>query len=74
LFGLRGITLGAFGGLEDQGFGLRVGGFEHVDVAIEFADILTDERVAFPFLDRISGGNGGHMGGRGMMGSPVLLA
>jgi hypothetical protein len=42
--------LGAFGGLLDQRFGFLLRGFELLDVAVEFADILADEGVAFTLL------------------------
>lgn len=46
----RRVALGAFGGLLDQRFGFLLRGFELLDVAVEFADILADEGVAFTLL------------------------
>lgn len=40
----------ALGGLEDEGLGFGVGGFEHLNVTIELADVLADESIAFAFL------------------------
>jgi hypothetical protein len=50
LFGHCGLALGAFGGLLDERFGFLLRGFELLDVAVEFADILADEGVAFTLL------------------------
>lgn len=50
LFGLRGILLGAFGGLNYQVTGFGFDDFEVLDVAVDLAGILADERLAFPFL------------------------
>lgn len=64
LLSLGWISLRAFGGLEDEGFGFSVGGFEHLDVAVELADVLADEGVAFSFLAQ-------HM--RGALGGRVSI-
>jgi hypothetical protein len=50
--------LGALRGLEDEGLGLGLGVFEVQDVAVEFADVLSDEGVTFSFLqaDQVSRG------------------
>lgn len=50
LGGLRGVALGAFGGLEDEGFGFGFEGFEVLEVAVEFAGVAAEEGVAFSFL------------------------
>lgn len=50
LLGHGGVALGAFGGLLDKRLGFLFRGFELLDVAVEFADILADEGVAFALL------------------------
>jgi hypothetical protein len=50
LLGHGGIALGAFGGLLDERLGFLFRGFELLDVAVEFADILADEGIAFALL------------------------
>jgi hypothetical protein len=50
LFGHGWVALGAFGGLLDERFGLGFGGFELLDVAVEFAHVLAHESVAFALL------------------------
>jgi hypothetical protein len=57
--------LGAFGGLLDECFGFLFRGFELLDVAVEFADVLADEGVAFALLlgVLVMGGGMGWYGG-----------
>jgi len=50
LLGHGWVAGGAFGGLLDEGFGFLFRGFELLDVAVEFADVLADEGVAFALL------------------------
>jgi hypothetical protein len=50
LLGHGGVSLCALGGLLDQRFGLLLGGFELLDVAVEFAHVLAHEGIAFAFL------------------------
>jgi hypothetical protein len=53
LLGHGGVALGAFGGLLDERFGFLFCCFELLDVAVEFADVLADEGVAFALLGRV---------------------
>lgn len=50
LGGLGGVALGAFRGLEDEGAGFGVEGFEVGEVAVEFAVVAADERFTFAAL------------------------
>lgn len=45
------VPLGALVRGEDEVLGLELGLLQLLDVAIELADIGSDERIAFPFLD-----------------------
>jgi hypothetical protein len=56
LLGHGGVALGAFGGLLDERFGFLFCCFELLDVAVEFADVLADEGVAFALLERVREG------------------
>jgi len=51
LLGLRRVALCAFRGRDDERAGFVFDGFEGCDVAVEFAEVLTDELVAFADLD-----------------------
>lgn len=56
LVGLLGhgwVSLRAFGGLLDERFGFLFGRFELLDVAVEFADVLADEGIAFALLGEV---------------------
>jgi hypothetical protein len=50
LFGLVRVSLGTFGRLEDEGFGLLLDGLELEDVPVELAGVVPDQLVAFAEL------------------------
>jgi len=50
LHGLRGVALGALGGLQDEGAGFGFELFELEEVAVEFAGVGAEEGVAFAFV------------------------
>ena len=58
LLGLVWVSLGAFGGLEDEGFGLLLNRLELEDVSVELAGVVADQLVAFTELGvlKVSGG------------------